>query len=354
MEMMTKIEPYLMSVLSKRFEIITNQMTNTILRTARSGVVNTARDFSCTITDSDAQLITTAEGIPVHIGSSGLVVEKMNESFDDIQPGDCYLNNSPYHGNTHSADYTLCAPVFYKGEYVFSTVARVHQADCGNTLPTTYMPYAKDMYEEGAPVFPCVRIQRNYKDVDEIIRMAKIRVRVPELWYGDYLAAVGACRVGEREIVKLCDKYGVEVIKAFIKEWQEYGERRMKEAIGHLPKGAWEYTTFHDPVPDVAEDGIKIKIKMEIDPETKYVSLDFTESDDTVPGGLNLSEATTLATAYTGVMNNIDSSIPRNEGAFSRIKLKLRDNCVVGKVKPPHSASMATTNVADRLINGVQ
>ena len=41
-----RIEPYLMVVLSRRFDAISRQMTNTLLRSARSIVVNTARDFS--------------------------------------------------------------------------------------------------------------------------------------------------------------------------------------------------------------------------------------------------------------------------------------------------------------------
>ena len=40
-----RIEPYLMVVLSRRFDAISRQMTNTLLRSARSIVVNTARDF---------------------------------------------------------------------------------------------------------------------------------------------------------------------------------------------------------------------------------------------------------------------------------------------------------------------
>ena len=37
----------LMAVLSKRIESIAGKMTNTMLRTARSGVINNGRDFSC-------------------------------------------------------------------------------------------------------------------------------------------------------------------------------------------------------------------------------------------------------------------------------------------------------------------
>ena len=36
------------------------------------------------------------------------------------------------------------------------------------------------MYEEGAITFPCVRVQRGYQDVDDIIRLCRRRIRVPD------------------------------------------------------------------------------------------------------------------------------------------------------------------------------
>jgi N-methylhydantoinase B len=41
--------------------------------------------------------------------------------------------------------------------------------------------------------------------------------------------------------------------------------------------------------------------------------------------------------------------VPANSGAFRRIDLTLRENCIVGKPRFPHSTSVATTNVGDRL-----
>ena len=38
-----------LAIMQKRFEGVTRKMANTLLRTARSGVINTARDFSCVI-----------------------------------------------------------------------------------------------------------------------------------------------------------------------------------------------------------------------------------------------------------------------------------------------------------------
>ena len=71
------------------------------------------------------------------------------------------------------ADHTLLVPVFVEGEHLFTVCAKAHQADCGNSAPTTYMPFARDVYEEGGLIFPCVRVQRDYRDVDDVIRMCR-------------------------------------------------------------------------------------------------------------------------------------------------------------------------------------
>ena len=67
-----------------------------------------------------------------------------------------------------------------------------------------------------------------------------------------------------------------------------------------------------------------------------------------------MCEATTLASAVTGVLNRMPCDIPCNDGAMSQIKVKMREGCVIGKAKAPYSSSMATTNLADRVISGVQ
>ena len=50
-------------ILLRRFDGITRKMANTLLRTARSGVINTARDFSCAIVTAECELLTAAEDV---------------------------------------------------------------------------------------------------------------------------------------------------------------------------------------------------------------------------------------------------------------------------------------------------
>ena len=346
-----RIEPYLMTLLARRFEAINKEMTNTLLRTARSAVLNVARDFSCAVTDKDARLVSVAEGLPVHTGTSHMIAEPVLELHGhELKPGDCYFNNSGYYGGTHLADFTLAAPVFYKNKLVFFTVNRAHQADCGHPVPTTYSYFAKDIYEEG-PHLPCVKIQQDYKDVEDIIRILKTNIRASDVWYGDYLAQLGAVRIGERRIIELCDKYGLDTIMAFADEWQEYGKRRMIEAIRKLPKITVEGEDWHDPVPMIAEEGIPVRAKVSVDPDEGYITIDLRDNIDNVPGGLNSTEATATAMALAGVFNVLDPTLPHNEGANSRVKILMREGAVIGKPKFPAGVGASTTNLVDRLLS---
>ena len=152
------------------------------------------------------------------------------------------------------------------------------------------MSYARDVYEEGPLIFPCVRIQRDYEDVVDIVRMCQSRIRVPEMWYGDYLAAVGAVRIGERRLQELADRYGRETLEQFVDEWLDYSERRMTEAIRELPSSKLRVSGCHDPL-EGHEDGIPVNAAIEIDSEAGRIEVDLRDNDDCQPLGLNLSEA---------------------------------------------------------------
>lgn len=354
-EPQTDFDPYLTAIIANRIDGIVREMTHTLLRAARSAVINSARDFSCSIVTADNQLLAAAEGLPIHIFGSHMQTKAMSEFHKgDIQEGDCYLHNDPYSGNTHAADHTLLVPVFFEGEHLFTTVAKAHQADIGNALPTTYAATAKDQYEEGALIFPAVRLQRDFEMSEDILRMCRARIRVPSQWYGDLLAGVGSARVGERRLKELCDKYGKEEIKAFVRSWLDYSEERMAQAIRKLPAATLTNTGAHDPVGDLLPEGIPLTVTIGIKPEDAIIDLDLTGNIDNIGCGFNQSEACSTAAVVAGVFNSIDSSVPRNSGSFRRINLHLRDGAVVGRPKFPHSCSVGTTNVADRMINIVQ
>jgi N-methylhydantoinase B len=348
-----EVDAVLLAVLANRVESIVREMTNTLLRSGRSAVLNTARDFSCSLITSDNELLASAEGLPVHVIGTELLAAAMTELHPEFAEGDAYLHNDPYLGNTHPADHAILVPVFFEGEHMFTACAKAHQADCGNSLPTTYMPGARDIYEEGALIFPCVTVQRDYSDVQDVIRMCQRRIRVPEQWYGDYLATLGAARIAERRLKELCEQYGRDTVRAFVREWFDYSERRMVEALRLLPSGRVVGQAVHDPYPGVP-DGVPLKATIDIDSVEGRIEIDLRDNPDNYAGGLNESQACATNNVITGVFNSIDPDVPHNAGSFRRIAVTLREGCIAGIPKFPHSCSMATTNIADRLVTLTQ
>lgn len=348
-------DPTALVVMSNRLDGITREMTNTVLRTARSTTM-AARDFSCSVVSSDHELLSCPEGIPVHVFGASLSARSMARLHPGFREGDAFLHNDPYDGNSHAADTQVIVPVFYDGEHVFTAITKAHMVDCGDALPTTYMPMAADVYEEGAIIFPCVRVQDGYREVADIIRMAERRIRGFDTWYGDYLAALGSVRLAERRLKEFCAAFGVERVRRFTSEWLDYSERMTAAKISTLPAGRITGRTCLDPFPG-APDGIPLAVTIDVDPAAGRVVVDLRDNPDCLPNGLNLTESTARNAGIAGVLHVLGSKanpenldVPNNAGTFRRIEVLLRENCVCGIPRHPACTSVATTTVSDRVI----
>lgn len=344
-----------MAVISNRFDAVVAGMMNTIFRSSRSGVLNSAHDFSCCIITAGHELVMAAESLPIHMLSGpDLISRAISKAHPEMRRGDAFLHNSPYNGNSHAADHSMLVPVIdNEGVHRFSVLAKAHQADCGNSQPTTYMAAARDVYEEGALLFDAFRVQRDYADIEDVLRACELRIRVPEQWRGDYLALLGAVRIGERRMLDLGREFGWQELDQFVAEWFDYSEAAMHDAIGDLPSAHISALTRHDSFPGIPE-GLDVKAEIDVRSEQGEIEIDLRDNVDCLPNGLNLTESTARTAAMIGIFDSIGANVPPNAGSFRRIDVKLRRNCAVGIPVHPHSCSTATTNLADRLANAVQ
>ena len=343
------------AVLTSRFDSVVRSMANTLLRTARSGIINTAHDFSCCILTRHHSLLAMAQSLPIHVMCGpDVTCEVMTRYHGNLSNGDAFLHNSPYEGNSHAADHAVLIPVLDEaGTHRFTVYAKGHMADCGNSLPTTYMAAARDVYEEGALIFPMVKVQEAFSDVEDVVRMCEARIRAPEQWRGDHLALVGAARIGQRKIQQLATEFGWDAIEAYADQWLDYTEQLMGDAISQLPAGDVVVETRHDPFPGVP-DGVSLAVRVRVDPGERRIEIDLRDNPDCLPCGLNLTEATAKTTAMIAVFNSLPEEVPHNGGSVRRITVRLRQGCCVGIPSHPASCSVATTGLANRIGGAVQ
>ncbi|MGI8393178.1 hydantoinase B/oxoprolinase family protein [Leucobacter sp. W1038] len=348
------IDPILAAVISNRLNAINREMNDALMRSARSALIAVARDMSGALMTADGTLISLANSLPIHMLGSHLLADSLRTHHPTLRNGDAYLHNDPYEGCTHPADFTLMVPVVIDDVHSFTLTLLAHQADIGNSQPTTYMFDAKDVYNEGALIFTATQIQRDYEDIDDIVRMCRKRIRAADQWNADYRAMIGAIRLGEQRLREACDRFGAQTILRHLKWMADYGDQMMAAAIRELPAGKATYEVRHDPAEDLMPDGFRIHAGVEIDPVDAKIIIDLTDNDDCMPNGLNLSEATTLAGSLIAVMTAMPQRVPITGGTFRRIEVKMREGAAVGKVAFPHSASLATTNLLYRLIGAIQ
>jgi N-methylhydantoinase B len=351
-----RFDPVALAVITSRIQGIVRRMTNTLFRTARSSVLNTARDFSCCVVTRDHEMLATAESLPIHVmAGPDLVSASLARLHPELHAGDAFLHNSPYHGNSHAGDHCILVPIVADGEHHFTAVVKAHMADIGNSMPTTLWANARDVYNEGALIFPGVKVQRDYRDIPDIIEMCRTRIRVPDVWYADYIGMVGAARIGERELLALGEDLGWDTLHSYTAAWFDYSEEMMAAAIRKMPAGRSVAHNKHDPMPVAgAEDGVPVKVIVDVDPQNARVAVDLRENPDCMPCGINLTEATSRTAAMIGVFNSLPTTVPQNAGSFRRLDVQIRENCVAGIPVHPASCSTATTGIADRVANATQ
>ena len=345
-----------MAVMANRLESISRQMAHTLHRTGRSGLINTARDLSCCILTSRHELLSEAESLPSHVLVGPDIMSRwLQEWHPDLRRGDAFLHNSPYHGNSHAADHTIMVPVVDDdGLHRFTVFAKAHQADIGNSQPTSYFSAARDVYEEGALIFPGVQVQRDYRNIDDIVRMCRMRIRVPEQWWGDYQALVGAARIGERLLLELGQEVGWDALERHAADWFDYSEGRMKAALLRLRGGRTTAASTHDPFPGTPAAGVRVTVTVEVDSTEGRIAVDLRDNPDCLPNGMNVSEANASSAVMIGVFSSLGDPVPRNAGSYRRITIRLRENCCVGIPRHPASCSLSTTNLASKIGNATQ
>ena len=245
----SSLDPVTFEVLRNAFITIVDQMAEQVRRTCYSFVVYN-RDFSNALCDADGDTIAQGnQDLAAHVGTLHYTCKAVIEEFEgDIHPGDIFLINDPYVGGTHFSDTRVLVPIFYQDELIAWSEANGHWADMGGSVPGSFDVTAHDMFKEGIRI-PPVKIWRHGEYCADVAKLIAKNTRDPSAIIGDMDAQTQACKVAEREILRLADKYGVETIKTAFVEVQDYVERTVRQRLKDLPDGTWETVDFVDQDP---------------------------------------------------------------------------------------------------------
>jgi len=342
--MSEKVDPIMVAVLNSRFESIADEMGTTLLRASRSTVFAEAGDFATGIFDKNTRLLAQKEFQPVLAGANVISLQHIAAAYEgNINEGDVFIHNDSYDGNTHLGDLNIAKPGFYRGKLAFWTIIKGHMSDTGNKGVAGTDPTSTTIWQDGV-VVPPIKLYEIGQLNDGVKALYLRNLKVPDIVWGDILCMIGGCTVGERMLVDLLDRYGLETVYMAIEEILKVSENEMRDLIRQIPDGVYygEKSTDHDAINRDKPVTTRVKVTIEGD----ELSIDLTGSDPTVAGYINSTWAVTYSICHMVISFSFPSLVKRNHGPLVPIKIIAPSGTWTNPTFPA-SVAKATSIAAD-------
>ena len=334
------MDPITFAVVKSALDAIVDEMAYSVIRTARSEIVKDVMDFSTALCDARGRMIAQAKTIAQHLGAiPDAMASVLTELDGDIHPGDVMIINDPYQGGMHLPDIFMFMPIFLGGRLEGFSVVIAHHTDVGGRVAGSNASDSTEIYQEGLRL-PVVKLYEGGVPSRSVFRIIEKNVRVPGRVIGDLGAEYAACRVGEREFVKLLTRYGADTTRGYLDELLDYAERLTRAEIRRWPKGTF---TFTDHLDSDGFDDTPIPITATITVHEDSLTVDYAGTSPQVKAALNSTLSFTKSCTYLSVRSVLQSGIPNNAGVFRAIAVRAPAASVVNPVLPAACAARALT-----------
>jgi 5-oxoprolinase (ATP-hydrolysing) len=334
----TEVDPVMLEVFNNLFMSIAEQMGVALRNTAYSVNIKERLDFSCALFDAQGRLIANAPHVPVHLGSMGASVQAVMACRGGrMQPGDVFMLNNPYAGGTHLPDVTVVTPVFgAAGKLLFFVASRGHHGDIGGITPGSMPPQSRRIEEEGVLIddFQLVAEgELREAAVRELLGAGPHPVRNIEQNLSDLKAQIAANEKGARELRRLVEQYGLEVVQAYMEHVRANAEEQVRRVLGVLRPGR-----FVQPL----DNGAEIRVEIGIDAARRRAVIDFAGTSAQLESNFNAPEAVVRAAVLYVFRTLVEDEIPLNDGCLAPLDIRVPAGSMLN---PRYPAAVAAGNV---------
>ncbi|KAG1713817.1 5-oxoprolinase [Nymphon striatum] len=339
-------DPVLLEVMSNLFMSVADQMGATLANTSQSVNIKERFDFSCAIFDAAGDLVANAPHVPVHLGSMSDSIKTVKNGWPDVADGDAFMLNSPYNGGTHLPDVTVVTPVFIAGQLRFWLGSRGHHADIGGRTPGSAPPDSRHIDEEGV-LIDNVQLVTGGTFLEEAARATLASGRYPcrniDQNIADLKAQVAANATGLSELKHICDRYGADVVTAYMGHVQENAEESVRCVIDRLSGGSFTYAMDTEQT---------IQVSVSIDKLNRTAIVDFTGTSDQHCGNYNAPFAVCRAVVLYVFRTLVGTAIPLNEGCLKPLHIIVPEGSMLNP-RYPAAVIAGNTEVSQAACNAL-
>ena len=326
-----KIDPILLSVYARTFKSITDEMSISMQQTTRSPILCEAKDFVTGLYDAEGRMLEQTENLPILAFSLAPVCKYIRDYFDDdLHPGDVIFHNDVFSLGNQNNDVAVYKPIFFDRKLVAWTAVKGHQADIGGNVPGGYNPNATEVWQEALRIPPIKVYEKGKlrKDVWDLI-FANIRFDIVQ---HDMKAEIGACTVGERRLLSVLEKYGLESFVAHKQALFEATRKMMEAEIATIPNGVYhgEGNIYYDG----RHEGSKFVIRVTITVEDRKIKFDYSKTDAQTNGFVNGTFTSSASATVLTLLQMVNPDIPHNEGMVAPIEIVIPEGTVLNASYP--------------------
>jgi 5-oxoprolinase (ATP-hydrolysing) len=359
-EASTRADPVMLEIFNNLFMSVAEQMGVRLQATAHSVNIKERLDFSCAVFDAEGGLIANAPHMPVHLGSMGESIKMVIKRNPGIRRGDVYVLNDPYHGGTHLPDITVVTPVFAprdqpsepmahrassnwtdgpstrKDAIWFYVASRGHHAEIGGISPGSMPSASTRVEEEGVLIDNWLLVENgrlNETQTISLLEGARYPSRDPATNLADLRAQIAANEEGVRELYKMVDHFGLDVVRAYMAHVQENAAESVRRVITALHDGHYEYEL---------DNGARIKVAVTVNAENRTATIDFTGTSAQLKDNFNAPSSVAMAAVLYVFRTLIDDDIPLNSGCLQPLTVIIPEHTMLS---PRYPAAVAAGNV---------
>ncbi|HSI40153.1 MAG TPA: hydantoinase B/oxoprolinase family protein [Xanthobacteraceae bacterium] len=333
-------DPITFAVLKSALDTIVDDMAYAVMRTARSPIVRDVLDYSVTLCDRHGRILSQAKTVALHLGAVPDAIEVVQARFaDDLAPGDVIVLNDPYAGGMHLPDIFMFKPVFFAGSVAGFAVVIAHHCDVGGRVPGSNASDSTEIFQEGLRI-PPMKLYAGGVPNATLLALIGTNVRLPELVIGDLEAQYATCNIGERELLRLYERYGDDTLNAYFERLMDYGEAVTRKAIASWPDGVYRFTDYIDG------DGFStqpLPISCALTVAGDHLHVDFAGSAPQVRGAINATFSFTKSATYLTVRCALDHDVPNNAGVYRCITVSAPEGSILNPRMPAPVAARALT-----------
>ncbi|HSV81841.1 MAG TPA: hydantoinase B/oxoprolinase family protein [Ramlibacter sp.] len=335
------IDPIRLELVKNAIGSVVDEMILTMVRIAYSSIMKDTMDMSSAFCDRQGRLIAQGLSVPLHLGSIPDAMDALlSEYGDKLAPGDVVITNDPYQGGMHLPDIFMFKPVFVAGRLLGYAVLVAHHNDVGGRVPGSSAADSTEIFQEGLQI-PLLKLHEAGKPNATLTAMIARNVRVPETVLGDLEAQAAACRIAERGMAALAERYGVEELESCFEALLDYSERESRRVISQIPDGTYTYTDYID------DDGVHpdqpVRVTVTLAVQGDEITADLTGSSPQVRGAINCTLSFAKSAVYFAIRSIMDSDAPNNAGFIRPIHVVAPQDCIFNPQRPAAVAARGLT-----------